>query len=227
MVFKAVKKLKNNGITNINIDLIYGVNNDINNIKNEIKEFIKLDIPHISCYSLIIEDNTIFGISNRNYIDESIEYEMYEIIRNTLKDNNYNHYEISNYSKDNYQSRHNLTYWNNDYYYGFGLGAVSFIDNKRISNTKNLTKYLKGNYIYEEILEDKKTRMENELIVGLRKIEGINTKEFYKKYNENIEDIFPIKRLIKEGKLNIKNNNIFIPEDKLYLSNEILLEFIN
>ena len=69
--------------------------------------------------------------------------------------------------------------------------------------------------------------MENELIVGLRKIEGINTKEFYKKYNENIEDIFPIKRLIKEGKLNIKNNNIFIPEDKLYLSNEILLEFIN
>ena len=227
MVFKAVKKLKNNGITNINIDLIYGVNNDINNIKNEIKEFIKLDIPHISCYSLIIEDNTIFGISNRNYIDESIEYEMYEIIRNTLKDNNYNHYEISNYSKDNYQSRHNLTYWNNDYYYGFGLGAVSFIDNKRISNTKNLTKYLKGNYIYEEILEDKKTRMENELIVGLRKIEGINTKEFYKKYNENIEDIFPIKRLIKEGKLNIKNNNIFIPENKLYLSNEILLEFIN
>ena len=227
MVFKAVKNLKNNGITNINIDLIYGVNNDINNIKNEIKEFIKLDIPHISCYSLIIEDNTIFGISNRNYIDESIEYEMYEIIRNTLKDNNYNHYEISNYSKDNYQSRHNLTYWNNDYYYGFGLGAVSFIDNKRISNTKNLTKYLKGNYIYEEILEDKKTRMENELIVGLRKIEGINTKEFYKKYNENIEDIFPIKRLIKEGKLNIKNNNIFIPEDKLYLSNEILLEFIN
>lgn len=227
MVFKVVKKLKNNGITNINIDLIYGVNNDINNIKNEIKEFIKLDIPHISCYSLIIEDNTIFGISNRNYIDESIEYEMYEIIRNTLKDNNYNHYEISNYSKDNYQSRHNLTYWNNDYYYGFGLGAVSFIDNKRISNTKNLTKYLKGNYIYEEILEDKKTRMENELIVGLRKIEGINTKEFYKKYNENIEDIFSIKRLIKEEKLNIKNNNIFIPEDKLYLSNEILLEFIN
>ena len=227
MVFKVVKNLKDNGITNINIDLIYGVNNDINNIKNEIKEFLKLDIPHISCYSLIIEDNTIFGNNNREYINESIEYEMYEIIRNTLNNNNYNHYEISNYAKDNYQSIHNLTYWNNEYYYGFGLGAVSFIDNNRIQNTKNLTKYLNKEYIYETNYENKKTRMENELILGLRKIEGINISNFNKKYNENIYDIFPIERLIKEQKITIKEDNIFIPENNLYLSNEILLEFIS
>ena len=227
MISKLIKELKENDITNINIDLIYGINDDINNIKKELQEFLKLDIPHISCYSLIIEDNTIFGNNKREYIDESKEYEMYELISNTLEHHNYNHYEISNYSKDNYKSVHNLTYWNNNYYYGFGLGAVSFINNKRISNTKNLTKYLNNNYIYEEILEDKKTRMENETILGLRLIEGISISKFQEKYNENIYNIFPIEKLVKEGKLNIKEDNIFIPKDKLYLSNEILLEFIS
>ena len=146
-VFNTINLLKENNINNINIDLIYGIDNDIDKVKTDIKYFLKLNIPHISCYSLIIEENTLLKYNNTNYIDEDTEYEMYKYIEKTLEENGYKHYEISNYAKEGYESKHNLGYWDNEYYYGFGLSSVSFIDNYRINNTKNLTKYLNGEYI--------------------------------------------------------------------------------
>jgi len=225
-VFEIVKTIKNVGINNISIDYIYGVNESLEEIKEDMNTFLKLDIPHISCYSLIIEDNTIFGINKRKYINEEVEYNMYKYISNFLENNNYNHYEISNYSKDGYQSIHNLNYWNNGYYYGFGLGSVSYINNYRISNTKNLNKYINGNYIYDNIYEDKNTNISNTLILGFRKIKGINIEEFNKKYNTNILELYNIKELIKEGKLVTDNTNIYIPKKYFYMANEILINFI-
>ena len=223
---KIVNLLKNNSINNISIDLIYGVNNDINIVKEDIDLFLSLDIPHISCYSLIIEDNTIYGINNREYIDEDIEYKMYNYIENTLKNNGYNHYEVSNYARPGYKSIHNINYWNNGSYYGFGLGAVSYINNYRITNTKNLTKYLKGEYLKDQIYENKEIRISNSLILGLRKVSGINIDSFNKEYNINILDLYNIKDLIKEEKLLINNNRLYINPKYFYLSNDILLNFI-
>ena len=223
---KIVNLLKNNSINNISIDLIYGVNNDINIVKEDIDLFLSLDIPHISCYSLIIEDNTIYGINNREYIDEDIEYKMYNYIENTLKNNGYNHYEVSNYARPGYKSIHNINYWNNGSYYGFGLGAVSYINNYRITNTKNLTKYLKGEYLKDQIYENKEIRISNSLILGLRKVSGINIDKFNKEYNINILDLYNIKDLIKEEKLLINNNRLYINPKYFYLSNDILLNFI-
>ena len=223
---KIVNLLKNNSINNISIDLIYGVNNDINIVKEDIDLFLSLDIPHISCYSLIIEDNTIYGINNREYIDEDIEYKMYNYIENTLKNNGYNHYEVSNYARPGYKSIHNINYWNNGSYYGFGLGAVSYINNYRITNTKNLTKYLKGKYLKDQIYENKEIRISNSLILGLRKVSGINIDKFNKEYNINILDLYNIKDLIKEEKLLINNNRLYINPKYFYLSNDILLNFI-
>ena len=225
-VVKVIDNLKKHGINNISIDLIYGVNEDINVVKKDLDLFLDIDIPHISLYSLIIEDNTIFGINNRKYINEDIDYEMYKYIENTLINNNYIHYEVSNYTKDGYQSIHNLNYWNNGYYYGFGMGAVSYIDNYRIINTKNLNKYLRDNYLDNIINEDIKTRMSNDLILGLRKTNGVNIIDFNNKYNVDIFSLYNIKNLIKDGKLMVSGNYLYINSKYFYLANEILLNFI-
>ncbi|MEE3342859.1 MAG: radical SAM family heme chaperone HemW [Bacilli bacterium] len=220
-----INKLKKT-FTNISIDLIYGINNNIDIVKKDIDTFLSLDIPHISCYSLIIEDNTIYSINKREYIDDSIEYKMYNYIEYTLKNNSYNHYEVSNYSKEGYESIHNLNYWNNGDYYGFGLGAVSYINNHRITNTKNLSNYIKGKYLKDDIYENKKIRISNSLILGLRKTNGLNIDKFNKKYKVNILNLYNIKDLIKENKLLINNNRLYINPRYFYLSNDILINFI-
>ena len=225
--FKEKIDLVKKYFDNINVDLIYGLSiEDINILNNDIDNLLELDVPHISCYSLIIEENTIFSINKRQYINEDIEYKMYKHLEKKLKNNNYIHYEISNYSKLGYESIHNLNYWNNGEYYGFGLGAVSYLNNYRIINTKNLTKYINNEYLKEKIYEDINTRISNELILGLRKIKGININLFQKKYNKDITELYNIKDLIKEKKLLINNNNLLINPEYLYLSNEILINFI-
>lgn len=212
---------------NINIDLIYAVTNDINIVKEDIKEFLKLNIPHISAYSLIIEDKTVLKINNYQNIEEDIDFKMYKLIEETLTKNNYTHYEVSNYAKEGYESKHNLVYWNNEEYYGFGLGSTSYINNIRRTNTKNLTKYLNNNYIDEEIYEDKEVQIENEIMLGLRKLEGINLDTFKKKYGILLEEQYDIKDLLKDKYLVKEDNYLKINKEYIYISNEILLKIFN
>jgi len=212
---------------NINIDLMYAVTSSIDVVKNDIEYFLELDIPHISTYSLIIEDNTVLKIKGYENINDDIDYEMYKYIENTLESNGYIHYEVSNYARDGYFSKHNLVYWNNESYYGFGLGSTSYIDNKRRVNTSNLSRYLDGNYLREEVFEDKKLRMENEVMLGLRKLDGVDLKKFEDKYNIMLEEVFDIDELLKEGYL-IKDENILkIDKEYIYISNEILLRIFD
>ena len=213
---------------NINIDLMYGFKNQtINNLKKDLEEVIKLNPSHISTYSLIIEPNTKFYIEKYKNIDENTDRNMYDLIVKTLKSHNYKHYEISNFSKENSESKHNLVYWNNEKYYGFGLGAGGYLKNIRYQNTRNLTKYLKGNHIEEERKLDINETIQNEFILGLRKIDGINKKRFKEKYNINIDNLLIIKNLKKDKLLEEKDNNIFINKKYIYISNEILIKFID
>jgi len=212
---------------NINIDLIYAVTNDINIVKEDLEEFLKLGIPHISTYSLIIEDNTILKINNYQNIDEDTDYQMYKLIEDTLTKNNYIHYEVSNYAKKNYESKHNLVYWNNEEYYGFGLSSTSYINNIRRTNTKNLKKYLNNNYLDEEIYEDKEIRIENEIMLGLRKLDGINMGTFQEKYNIPLEELYDIKELLQDNYLVKEDNYLKINKEYIYISNEILLKIFN
>ena len=220
---KLVKKY----FDNINIDLIYAVTNDINIVKKDLEEFLKLGITHISTYSLIIEDKTILKIKNHKNIDEDIDYKMYKLIENTLEGNDYVHYEISNYAKKGYESKHNLVYWNNKEYYGFGLGSTSYINNIRITNTKNITKYINRDFIEETNYEDIETRIENEIMLGLRKLEGINLIDFRDKYNIALEEKYNINNLLEEKYLIKENNQLKINKKYIYISNEILLKILS
>lgn len=212
--------------SNINIDLIYAAYDDINILKSDIDCFLKLDIPHISTYSLIIEDNTMLKINGMKNIDEDIDYEMYKYIEDALEKNDYIHYEISNYAKNGYQSKHNLVYWNNEEYYGFGLSSTSYINNKRITNTKNLRKYLNGEYLDTSVYEDKDIRMENEIMLGLRKLDGIDLDRFKEKFNVSLEDIYNIDNLVRNGYLIRDNNCIKIDKKYMYISNEIIVRIL-
>ena len=207
--------------TNINIDLIYAVpGEDLNILKNDLDNFIKLDIPHISCYSLIIEDHTKLGIKDTEYIDEDLDYDMYKLIETSLEKNGYTHYEISNYSKDGYESKHNMCYWKNHRYYGFGLGASGYIDNIRYTNTKNINKYLNGNYVDIEEEVTKEIDASNYAILGLRTKYGVDKKEFNDKIGTSFEEYFDTSDLSSD------NNSFYIDKEKWYIENSILTKFI-
>lgn len=215
------------GFRNINIDLMYAIPNEGNkDLVSDLKLFLKLNPEHISTYSLMIEKNTLVGLNKIKPVEEERDSKMYEIICNTLKKAGYIHYEVSNFAKDGYQSRHNLTYWNNEEYYGFGCGASGYVAGVRYENTKSLTEYLKGNFVSSKILMSKIDTMENELILGFRKMEGISLENFFTKYNENMQDVFPIKPLVKSGGLIYDNGRVYINPQKIYVMNEILIKLI-
>ncbi len=219
-------KLAKKYFDNINIDLIYAVKNQtIKDLKDDIDRFLKLDISHISCYSLMIENNTILFNNNEKYIDEDLDRNMYDLICGKLKEK-YNHYEISNFAKKGYESKHNLSYWNNNEYYGFGLSASGYINNIRYTNTKNLSKYILN--IYDRNIEkvSKEDKMKYEIILGFRKLDGINKKDFYKKYNKRLEDDKIIKDFINKGILFCDDKRVYINEEYIYVSNQILTNFV-
>lgn len=212
---------------NINVDFMYGFPYETKkDLEEDLKFFKSLEVPHISIYSLILEPNTKLFLKKVEPLDDSLESDMYFHIIDYLEKLGYVHYEISNFSKKGYESHHNLTYWDNLPYYGFGLGASGYIDGIRYTNTRSLNHYTTGNIRLEEEILNEKTSMENEMILGLRKIKGVKKSEFEKRYHKKIEEVFNIKDLLEKNLLEENENYIYIPKDKLYLSNSILINFI-
>lgn len=242
IILNAINLLHSNNLFNINCDLIYGLeikNDFIDNldvIKNDLDFIIKYNIPHISCYTLIVEDKTILNkfIKEMKYkpLDDDLEADLFDFINKYLKEFNYNHYEISNYAKEGFCSIHNLRYWNNEYYLGLGANASYYYDNTRFTNINNLKKYYYGidnlNLEYlEKIKLDKEDQMYEEVMLGLRKLEGINKNNFLKKYNCDIINVYKgIIPLIKQGILIDDGENIKVKEDKIYILNDILLSIL-
>ena len=213
--------------SNINIDLMYAFPNEtMEDLYNDLKFIYDVNPVHVSIYSLIIEPHTKIYIDGVKSIDEELDSSMYYNIIKSLREHGYNHYEISNFSKKGFESRHNLCYWNNDEYYGFGLGASGYVNSYRYTNTRNLNSYFEGNYKYINEFITNDVKMENELIFGLRKTSGVSINTFREKYLLDIEQIFDIIDLVNNNMLKIEEGYIFIPEDKLYISNSILVNFI-
>jgi len=222
-IFEKIELIKEYGFENINVDLIYALpTENMSVLKKDINKILKLDVPHISTYSLIIEEHTALYNKNVKSIDEKLDTKMYKYICKKLKKKGYTHYEVSNFAKDGYESKHNLTYWDNNEYYGFGLGASGFINEMRYENTRNFNKYMKKKYRFNEFLVSTIEDMENEVMLGLRKLSGVSISKFYEKYDKNIFDVFKIEEAIKKGYLIKEGDYIYIKEDKIYVMNEIL-----
>lgn len=212
---------------NINVDFMYGFSMEtLEDLKLDLDFFKELNVIHISIYSLILEPNTKLFINNTPSLDEEVESNMYFYIIDYLKDLGFIHYETSNFAKKGYESRHNLTYWNNNCYYGFGLGASGYVGDIRYTNTRSINNYIKGMYRLEEEKITREIEMENEMILGLRKLEGVSKISFYDKFGIEIDKVFDITDLLENKLLIEEDDRLFIAHDKLYLSNSILVSFI-
>ena len=233
----TMNKLRNNDINNINLDMIYAIpSQTLKEFENDLDDAISLKPNHLSVYSLILEEHTIFyhlyKKGKLKLIDEETESKMYKLLCDKLAKNNFEHYETSNFAINGYQSKHNLIYWNCDEYIGIGPAASSYFNNYRITNINNLQEYINfvntNNDTYlEKIFISKEEAMNEFIMLGLRKTTGISKKEFKKRFNIEIKDKFKqINQLINEKLLIENNDNIYIPEDLFYISNYIITKII-
>lgn len=213
--------------SNINIDLIYAVPGEtLEMLKEDLTFFLSLGIPHISLYSLMIEEHTKLEIQKIKPISEELDQLMYQTIQNTLTTNHYSHYEISNYAYSGYESKHNQTYWANEEYYGFGLSSSGYIDCIRYTNTKNMKKYLSGNYVHEQENITPSIDASNYAILGFRTLKGVNKANFLKKFHMDFKEYFSIEVLIRNHIIIERDDSYYLNPNYWYLSNEVLVKFI-
>ena len=226
-VNEVLKNCHELGFYNINVDLIYAIPGETCDILEEDLNYLfSLEVPHISTYSLMIEDHTKLGIDGVSPLSQDEDFSMYQLICQKMRENNYEHYEISNFAKDGYYSSHNLCYWNNLEYYGFGLGASSYFENVRISNSRSITEYLHHTYQREREELTFLDKMEYEILLNLRKKEGIDLLKFSKTYHQDLVYYFDYRDLVLKKLLVEEKNHLFIPEDKWYISNEIIVKIL-
>lgn len=225
--FKTVLELlKEEKIDNISVDLIYPLPSlTLDMFKESVNEIISLkdiyNIKHISIYNLEIYPKTKLAfLLNENYLtlpDEEEEYQMRLFLENTLAENKFEKYEISNFAIKGFESKHNLNYWNQGIYFGFGIAASSYIASTRYTNGNDIKKYIEAmslgtSYIVEKEEMDKLDIMKEYVILKLRLKEGINSLEFKNKFKVELFDIFKIEidKLIEQKlliKILNKNNN--------------------
>jgi len=228
------------GFKNINVDLMIGLPTQKQiDVKNTLKNIIEMNPEHISVYSLIVEENTqMYDLIEQGKLKlptEKTERNMYWNVKNTLEENGYTHYEISNFSKENKQSKHNLNCWNQEDYLGFGLAAHSYFNGIRYSNIDNLKQYIE-NYkndssIYNVITHENQTKedmMKEYMLLGLRKINGISISKFKEKFTENPLYIYrnELNKLVQKNLIEIDGNTIKLTNKGLDLANTVWIEFI-
>ena len=223
--FKEVLKNANTvGFKNISVDLIYplpGLN--LSGFKETLNSVIKLkdefNIKHISVYNLEVHENTRLDFLLKegfvSLCNEDEEYKMREELNKRLQDNGFVKYEISNYAYPGFESKHNLCYWNQEKYIGFGVNASSFFNLKRYRNTSNIDKYIDGiknnkNIVVETEELDKLSLMKEYIILKLRLSKGVEISEFKQKFGTDIFDIFntEFNSLKKDNLVNITSKNI-------------------
>lgn len=233
-VYTSIERLRAAGFENITIDLIYGLpNQTMEMVESDVKKFLDLDLPHVALYSLILEDHTIFmNRQRRGHLrlpSDDRNADMYEYIIDTLTAHGYAHYEVSNFGKVGYESKHNLTYWDNAEYYGIGAGASGYLEGIRYKNHGPVHHYLReaNKRIHEEILT-RKEMIEEEMFLGLRKKSGVSLDRFQKKFGQKIEEIYGevTQELIDQKLLVRADGRIQMTEKGFELGNEVFERFL-
>lgn len=228
--------LRESGFNNINVDLMSALpGQSIKDWEKTLLTVATLGPEHISAYSLIIEEGTPFfeKYNIKDLPDEEEDRLMYSRTREILEEMGYSRYEISNYAKKGFESRHNSIYWTRGNYLGVGLGASSLIENKRFSNTKNMEEYVSGSYKLDKMLVDitiltQDEQMEEFMFLGLRMMEGISKDRFEKEFNMKYNDVYGeiTRKLVIEGFIVENEDRIFLTDKGIDVSNLVLSHFM-
>ena len=236
-IYENIANLKKAGFDNISIDLIYALpKQTMEDVKINVAKAIALDIPHMSLYSLILENHTVFMNRMRRgklpLPKEDLEAEMFDYIIAELEKAGFEHYEISNFSKPGFESRHNLMYWDNAEYYGIGAGASGYVDGVRYKNHGPIRHYLQaveaGNARVQEEVLTLKEKMEEEMFLGLRKKSGVSKKHFEEKFGLSFEDQYGavVSELTEQGLLVPDKDIVRMTKQGLFLGDTVAEKFI-
>ena len=229
-IYNLARKL---GFKNINVDLMIGLpNQSIKNIKDSLEKIINLNPEHISIYSLILEEGTKlydkYETEKTVLPDEELERNMYWYVKNTLENTGYIHYEISNFAKKGYESKHNVNCWEQKEYIGFGLAAHSYIKGIRYSNDpKGSDPFGSFEKTIHEI-QTKEDQQKEYMLLGLRKIDGVSIQKFKNKFGENPIFLFKkeLNKLVEENLITIDGDKIKLTNKGLDLANIVWEEFV-
>ena len=236
-IYDNIRHLKQAGFDNISIDLIYALpGQTMDQVKENVSKAIDLDIPHMSLYSLILENHTVFMNRMRRgklpLPKEELEAEMFEYIIEELEKAGFEHYEISNFSKPGFESRHNLVYWDNAEYYGLGAGASGYVDGIRYKNHGPIRHYLeaveagKARITEEHLTLEEK--MEEELFLGLRKKTGVSKARFEEKFGVSFDQRYGqvVANLTEQGLLVPDDKQVRMTKRGLFLGDNVAEKFI-
>ena len=236
-IYENIDRLKLAGFDNISIDLIYALpGQTMEQVKENVAKAIGLDIPHMSLYSLILENHTVFMNRMRRgklpLPKEELEAEMFEYIIAELEQAGFEHYEISNFSKPGFESRHNLMYWDNAEYYGIGAGASGYVNGVRYKNHGPIRHYLnaveEGNARITEEHLSQKEQMEEEMFLGLRKKSGVSMARFEAKFGRSFDGLYGeiVKDLVQQGLMQIEGDRVRMTKRGLFLGDTVAERFI-
>ncbi|CAG5672285.1 Coproporphyrinogen III oxidase, oxygen-independent coproporphyrinogen III oxidase [Streptococcus pneumoniae] len=236
-IYENIDRLKLAGFDNISIDLIYALpGQTMEQVKENVAKAIGLDIPHMSLYSLILENHTVFMNRMRRgklpLPKEELEAEMFEYIIAELERAGFEHYEISNFSKPVFESRHNLMYWDNAEYYGIGAGASGYVNGVRYKNHGPIRHYLsaveEGNACITEDHLSQKEQMEEEMFLGLRKKSGVSMARFEEKFGQSFAGLYGeiVRDLVQQGLMQIEGDHVRMTKRGLFLGDTVAERFI-
>jgi putative oxygen-independent coproporphyrinogen III oxidase len=227
------------GFDNISLDLMFGLpTQTVDDLKHTLNEAMSLDPGHFSCYSLKIEEGTVFyHLHQRKELPlptEDEEFEMYQCIRSFMREKGYIQYEVSNFAKPGRESRHNTTYWLNEEYYGLGTGAHGYVGSTRYANVTGVRAYIdqirQGHLPVKESYQvSPEEDMENFMILGLRLLKGVKRSRFDRRYGCRPEEVFDtvLRNLQSQKFIKMEGDWISLTEKGLLFGNEVFASFLN
>ncbi|MCA1292963.1 radical SAM family heme chaperone HemW [Paenibacillus sp. alder61] len=238
-VYRSLENARNAGLHNLSIDLMFGLpNQTVEMLDYSVSRALELGLPHYSIYSLKVEENTLFHtLYQKNQLPlpgEEDELKMYLLLMDRMKAAGYKQYEISNFAKPGYESRHNITYWRNEDYYGLGAGAHGYVKRRRHINIKGVNPYVEackqGLPRLEQFEVTKEEAMEDFVMVGLRMLDGIRLSHFAEQFGSSLEETFrsPLHKMTSAGLLEMHEDHggYRLSEKGVLFGNEVFAEFI-
>ncbi|WP_342472693.1 radical SAM family heme chaperone HemW [Metasolibacillus sp. FSL H7-0170] len=237
-VYEAIKTAKQVGFDNISIDLMYGLpGQTMEQWEQTLQAALALQLPHFSAYSLIVEPKTVFYIQyakgKLHLPTQDLEADMYDMLLREMEAAGLAQYEISNFARDGFASVHNKIYWDNDEYAGFGAGAHGYLAGVRYSNHGPIKKYIETvqsgvRPIIHEHVVSLEEKMEEQMFLGLRKVEGVTFESYERKMHESMQKRYGdvIEQLVKEGLLQQDEHGIRLTRKGRFVGNEVFQQFL-
>lgn len=237
-VYASIDNARAVGLGNLSIDLMFGLpKQTVAMLEDSVRKALELDLTHYSIYGLKVEENTLFhALYRKNQLplpDEEDELAMYLLIMKLLKEACYEQYEISNFAKPGFASRHNTTYWLNESYYGLGAGAHGYVRGQRHINIKGVQPYIDAAQVRFPRLEafsvDREEAMQDFMMVGLRLLRGVRNEDFARQFGESLDDVFakPLERLVARNLLEATGAGYRLTDQGILLGNEVFGSFLD